>query len=270
MTVSGDVCNDNEIPRKAEMHRVPDNDIPSDSNLAGPMTRLRLLRLKREREGPEPEEVISGSKGNECNNNNHNNKKNQKRIDVTQLDAFAIASSMLNCSYGDAETQLSESEEDDRSLQKQPEPMPMASPMTEATFCHGNGSRDDNNTSERDIEGGKMSAFMVASEMLDCSFADLGEMETEVSRVDSDYHATPPTPPPPPHPPVIKKKRKFHLGSYRGKAKSAWSKPIAGHSNERAPHSAATGLKHQREASAFEYLHVDLERDSELFLFYSF
>ena len=249
------------------MHRVHDNDIPSNSKLAGPMTRLRL-RLKREREGPE--EVISG-KRNEGNNNN-NNKNNPKRIDVTQLDAFAIASSMLNCSYGHAETQLSESEEDDdRSLQKQPEPMASPMTMTEAAYCHGNGSMDDNNTSERDIEGGKMSAFMVASEMLDCSFADLGEMETEVSRVDSDYHAVTTPPPPPPPPPVIKKKRKFHLGSYRGKAKSAWSKPIAGQSNERAPHSAATGFKQsslvpvQREAGAFEYLHVDLERHSELF-----
>ena len=131
----------NEITKSAEpeMHRVHDDDIPTNSNLAGPMTRRRF-KLEREREGPE-EEVIS-AKGNESNNNNY-----RERIDITPLGAFAIASSMLNCSYGDAETQLSESEEEeDHSLQKLAEPMDP--PMTDAE-----DNNNTMNTNEGDMEG---------------------------------------------------------------------------------------------------------------------
>ena len=96
-----------------------------------------------------------------------------------------------------------------------------------------------------------MSAFTVASEMLDWSF---GEMETEVSGVGSDYHALPPPPPPPPPPTVIKKKRKF--SSYKGAAKAACNYPIAGHSNEIAPKDQ---LDKPEAGGAFEYLHIDLE-----------
>ena len=126
---------------------------------AGPMTRQRL---KRQREGME--EDIWG-------NRNTGNSNNKKRIDITPLDALTIASSMLNYSYGGAETQLSESEEEGHhSLQKQPEPI--APPVTadESAWCCGHGARNNNNTRIVNIEDGEMSAFAVASELLGYSF----------------------------------------------------------------------------------------------------
>ena len=76
---------------------------------AGPMTRQRL---KRQREGSE--EDIWG---------NRNNSNNPKRIDVTPLDAFTIASSMRNCSYGSWSKSLSGPPRPPR-LPPRPPPLP--------------------------------------------------------------------------------------------------------------------------------------------------
>ena len=234
------------------MPRVRDNNVPFDSSYVGPMTRSRLKIME---EGEGREEVWS------YNNNN------QKRIDITPLDAFAIASSMLDCSFGNAETetQLSELEEIEDDPSPQIQPGSIASLTNGASRCHGNGVRDNNNV--RDAEGGEMSASLVAAAMLELSFDDLGELETEVSRVDSDYHALV-TPPPPPAPPPRVVKRKWKLGSYRGKAKAACTEPIAGYPNERAPHAHAASAttfepsssdRRDAGAGAFDYLRVDLE-----------
>ena len=240
------------------MPRAHDKSVPSTSNITGPMTRSRL-KIKREREEEaEFAEENPWDRGDECDNT-------QKRIDLTPLDAFTIASSMLNCSFGRAESgsraQSPESEEDHHSLQQNSEQEAdaddqseqKASPTTEeAAWCRSDGSG----------YACKINAFLAASEMLQHPLADLSEMETEVAIMDPNY-LIPPTPPPPPPTPVIKKKKKLSISSYRERAKCAREEPVAeASSNEGASPTAATELNEA--GGAFKYLHVDLGRLSRL------
>ena len=240
------------------MPRAHDKSVPSTSNSAGPMTRSRLKIKRGREEEAEFAEENPLDRGDECDNT-------QKGIDLTPLDAFTIASSMLNCSFGRAESgsraQSPESEEGHHSLQQNSEQEAdaddhseqKASPTTEeAAWCRSDGSGYTC----------KINAFLAASEMLQLPLPDLSEMETEVAIMDPNY-LTSPTPPPLPPTPVIKKKKKLSISSYRERAKCAREEPVAGaSSNEGASPTAATELNEV--GGAFKYLHVDLGRLSRL------